>query len=86
MSKPAIEVNGLGKRFEIGSAAGGYMLLTEQITERLRRRGYLVVGKVQSFLVSKQNVLGPAEAERARTWGAALAFTAGPFRHATPTA
>ena len=56
------------------------------IAQRLRRRGYRIVGKVQSFLVSKQNVLGPAEAERARTWGAALAFTAGPFRHATPTA
>ena len=39
MSKPAIEVNGLGKRFEIGNAAGGYMLLTEQITDRVRRRG-----------------------------------------------
>ena len=35
----AIEVKGLGKRFEIGAAAGGYMLLTEQITERFRRRG-----------------------------------------------
>jgi len=35
----AIEVKGLGKRFEIGPAAGGYMLLTEQITERFRRRG-----------------------------------------------
>jgi lipopolysaccharide transport system ATP-binding protein len=39
MSKPAIEVKGLGKRFEIGAAPGGYMLLTEQITERVRRRG-----------------------------------------------
>jgi lipopolysaccharide transport system ATP-binding protein len=38
-SDVAIEVTGLGKRFEIGSAAGGYMLLTEQITERFRRRG-----------------------------------------------
>ena len=35
----AIEVKGLGKRFEIGDCHGGYMLLTEQITERLRRRG-----------------------------------------------
>jgi len=35
----AIEVKGLGKRFEIGAAAGGYMLLTEQITERFRRGG-----------------------------------------------
>jgi hypothetical protein len=39
MSEPVIEVKGLGKRFEIGSAAGGYTLLTEQIAERLRRRG-----------------------------------------------
>jgi lipopolysaccharide transport system ATP-binding protein len=39
MSKPTIEVKGLGKRFEIGAATGGYMLLTEQITERLHRRG-----------------------------------------------
>src|SRR5204863_520301 len=39
MSEPVIEVKGLGKRFEIGSATGGYTLLTEQIAERLRRRG-----------------------------------------------
>ena len=39
MSKPAIEVKGLGKRFEIDSAPGGYMLLTEQIADRVRRRG-----------------------------------------------
>jgi lipopolysaccharide transport system ATP-binding protein len=39
MSEPAIEVKGLGKRFEIGAAPGGYMLLTEQISERVRRRG-----------------------------------------------
>ena len=39
MSNDAIEVKGLGKRFEIGAASGGYMLLTEQITERVRRRG-----------------------------------------------
>ena len=39
MSNDAIQVRGLGKRFEIGAASGGYMLLTEQITERVRRRG-----------------------------------------------
>jgi lipopolysaccharide transport system ATP-binding protein len=39
MSKPAIEVKGLGKRFEIGNATGGYMLLTEQLADRVRRRG-----------------------------------------------
>jgi lipopolysaccharide transport system ATP-binding protein len=37
----AIEVNGLGKRFETGAATGGYVLLTEQITERFRHRGRL---------------------------------------------
>ena len=51
------------------------------IAQRLRRRGYQVVGQIQSFRVSKQNVLDSAEAERARTWGTALAFAAGPFRH-----
>ena len=35
----AIEVNGLGKRFEIGADTGGYMLLTEQISERVRSLG-----------------------------------------------
>ena len=35
----AIEVKGLGKRFEIGAATGGYMLLTEQITERFASPG-----------------------------------------------
>jgi homopolymeric O-antigen transport system ATP-binding protein len=35
----AIEVNGLGKRFEIGAETGGYMLLTEQISERVRSLG-----------------------------------------------
>jgi lipopolysaccharide transport system ATP-binding protein len=36
----AIEASGIGKRFEIGAeAAGGYLLLTEQITERVRSLG-----------------------------------------------
>jgi lipopolysaccharide transport system ATP-binding protein len=39
MSDPVIQVKGLGKRFEIGDATGGYMLLTEQIADRVRRRG-----------------------------------------------
>jgi lipopolysaccharide transport system ATP-binding protein len=39
MSDAVIEVKGLGKRFEIGDATGGYMLLTEQIADRFRRRG-----------------------------------------------
>jgi lipopolysaccharide transport system ATP-binding protein len=35
----AIEVRGLGKRFEIGAESGGYMLLTEQLSERVRNIG-----------------------------------------------
>jgi lipopolysaccharide transport system ATP-binding protein len=36
----AIQVNGLGKRFDIGAgSAGGYQLLTESITERLKTFG-----------------------------------------------
>ena len=38
-SNAAIEVKGLGKRFDIGADSGDYMLLTEQITERLRTLG-----------------------------------------------
>lgn len=55
------------------------------ITQRLRRRGYQIGSPAQSFLVSKQNELSAAEAERARTWGKALAFAAGPFSHPAPT-
>jgi lipopolysaccharide transport system ATP-binding protein len=39
MSDAAIEVKGLGKRFEIGDTTGGYMLLTEQLAERFRGGG-----------------------------------------------
>jgi lipopolysaccharide transport system ATP-binding protein len=39
MSHPAIEVKGLGKRFDIGETTGGYMLLTEQLAERFRGKG-----------------------------------------------
>lgn len=35
----AIDVKGLGKRFEIGTSQGGYQLLTESISERFRSRG-----------------------------------------------
>jgi hypothetical protein len=59
---------------------------SQAIARRLRHRGYRVVGQAQSFLVSKRNVLDPAGAERARTWGRALAFAAGPFRHPASTA
>ena len=39
MSDAAIEVRGLGKRYEIGVEQAGYMLLTERITERLKSLG-----------------------------------------------
>jgi lipopolysaccharide transport system ATP-binding protein len=39
MSDVAIEVEGLGKRYEIGADQAGYMLLTERITERLKSIG-----------------------------------------------
>jgi lipopolysaccharide transport system ATP-binding protein len=35
----AIDVKGLGKRFEIGASQGGYQLLTESITERVKSLG-----------------------------------------------
>jgi lipopolysaccharide transport system ATP-binding protein len=39
MSDTAIEVKGLGKRYEIAGDEGGYLLLTERITERVRNLG-----------------------------------------------
>jgi len=39
MSDMAIEVSGLGKRYEIAGDEGGYLLLTERITERVRSLG-----------------------------------------------
>jgi lipopolysaccharide transport system ATP-binding protein len=39
MSDVAIEVNGLGKRYQINVDQAGYMLLTERITERLKSLG-----------------------------------------------
>jgi lipopolysaccharide transport system ATP-binding protein len=39
MSDLAIEVNGLGKRYQINLDQAGYMLLTERITERLKALG-----------------------------------------------
>jgi lipopolysaccharide transport system ATP-binding protein len=39
MSDTAIEIRGLGKRYEIGVEQAGYMLLTERITERLKSLG-----------------------------------------------
>lgn len=55
------------------------------IARRLRRHGYHLVVPAESFLVTKHNTLPDGEDERARSWGAALAFAAGPLRH-VPTA
>lgn len=64
----------------------GPVLFTGQasrgIAQQLRHHGYQVLTPRHSFLVSKQNVLDRSEGERARTWGEALAFAAGPFFHA----
>jgi lipopolysaccharide transport system ATP-binding protein len=38
-SDTAIEVHGLGKRFEIGTSPAGYQLLTETITQRVKSLG-----------------------------------------------
>lgn len=35
----AVEVRGLGKRYDIGADRGGYMLLTERLTERVKTLG-----------------------------------------------
>ena len=43
------------------------------ITRALRRHGYEVIAKPESFLVSGGNELRPGELNRAREWGAALA-------------
>lgn len=63
----------------------GSALLTgrasQGIAHRLRQHGYDLVVPAKSFLVSKQNALLEGEAQLARSWGAALAFTAGPIGH-----
>ena len=43
------------------------------ISSALRRQGYEVIAKPESFLVTKANELRPGEQDRARAWGAALA-------------
>jgi hypothetical protein len=43
-----------------------------KIARGLRRRGFHVIDRPRSFLVSKQNQLLPGELERARAWGASL--------------
>ena len=35
----AVDVHGLGKRYEIGADQGGYMLLTERVTQRVKSLG-----------------------------------------------
>ena len=66
----------------------GSALLTgrasQGIAHRLRQHGYDLVVPAKSFLVSKQNALLEGEAQRARSWGASLAFTAGRWPRAGP--
>ena len=52
------------------------------IAQQLRRRGYRILTPGHSFPVSKQNGLDASQAERGRTWGEALAFTASSSRWA----
>jgi len=76
----AIPAAAFDTRFE------GVALLTgrasQGIAHRLRQHGYYLVVPAKSFLVSKQNALLQGEAERARSWGAELAYTVGPIGHA----
>jgi lipopolysaccharide transport system ATP-binding protein len=60
----AIQVEGLSKRFEIGAPTGGYLLLTEQISERIRRRGRRA--KTQEFWALRGVDF---EVERGETFG-----------------
>ncbi len=57
---------------------GGPPLLTGRassgIASGLRRRGFRIAGKPESFLVDRSNRLVPGEVERARRWGAELAL------------
>lgn len=43
------------------------------IARALRHHGYELVADPESFIVTKQNTLDPAEADRAMRWGAGLA-------------
>ena len=45
---------------------------SKPISRSLRRQGYELIAKPESFLVTRQNALCGGEQERARTWGAAL--------------
>jgi hypothetical protein len=46
---------------------------SKRISNALRRQGYELVTKPESFVVTKANVLRIGEQDRARSWGAALA-------------
>jgi len=46
------------------------------ISRGLRRHGYRLIAKSESFLISKQNMLVEGEVARARSWGAALGTAA----------
>jgi hypothetical protein len=46
------------------------------ISRGLKRHGYRMIVKSESFLISKQNRLMDGEAARARSWGAALGVAA----------
>jgi hypothetical protein len=46
------------------------------ISRGLRRHGYHMIAKSESFLITKQNTLVDGEAARARRWGAALGAAA----------
>jgi len=52
------------------------------IAHRLRRHGYRLVVPAESFLITKRNALLGNESDRARAWGAALAFAASALRPA----
>jgi hypothetical protein len=43
------------------------------IAHRLRGHGFNVIAEPESFLVTKQDRLEPAEQDRARDWGTTLA-------------
>jgi len=85
-------LHGLGARHGVAAATfdtrlDGLAMMTGRastgIAQRLRRHGCRQVVPAESFLVSKKNALLGGEADRARAWGAALAFAAsavGPVR------
>jgi Flavodoxin len=80
-------LHGIGPRQGLAAAAfdtryEGPVVFTGRassgIAHRLLRHGYRLVVSPESFLISKQNALIRTEANRAKAWGAALAFAAQP--------